>query len=57
MQMQFKIIRSKILEGLAAVQNTLADDRRNRRISLIAEAIGEMHTCSSAAFRNGLVEE
>lgn len=57
MQMQFRIIRSKILEGLAAVQNTLADDRRNRRISLIAEAIGEMQTCSSTAFRNGLVEE
>ncbi|MDY5597661.1 MAG: hypothetical protein SPG40_09250 [Kiritimatiellia bacterium] len=55
--MKFKIIRSKFLEGLASVQNIIAEEHQSGIISVIVEALGENHISSSAAFRAGLVEE
>jgi len=55
--MTFKIIRSKFIEGLASVQNIVAEEHRSGLIPVIAEASGEKHISSSAAFRAGLVEE
>jgi len=55
--MKFKIIRSKFLEGLASVQNIVAEHCKSGELPILVEAVGDTHISSSAAFRAGLVEE
>lgn len=55
--MKFKIIRSKFLEGLASIQNIVAEHCKSGELPILVEAVGDTLISSSAAFRAGLVEE
>lgn len=55
--MKFTIIRSKFIEGLASVQNIIAESHKSGKLSVLVEAVGDTHISSSAAFRAGLIEE